>query len=125
MSDNVLPNLNGYALIEHDEENAARASCVLDTAAGIYDLDEDVNTSHSATFPAMFQVDPVPVGTVVEVQAKIHRDAQWIKLWASTAPSPSFIAQWSMPYNFVRAVRVSGTGAVKAFQAMFPPDHIG
>ena len=125
MSDNVLPNLQGYALIQHDETNTARASCILDTVAGIHDDTGDVNTSYSATFPSMFQVDPVPVGTVVEVQAKIHVNATWIPIWTSSAGDPHYLGQWSMPYNFMRAVRTSGTGDVKVFQAMFPPDHIG
>lgn len=125
MSNNVLPNLAGESLIKSDEQNVARASCILDTSAGIYDADFDENTSYSATFPSMFQVDPVPSGTVVEVQVKIHHAAAWVTIWTSSDADPHYVAQWSMPFNYMRAVRTSGTGMVKAFQAMFPPDHIG
>ncbi len=124
MSDNVLPNLLGLALVENDEQPVARSSCILNTVTGINE-DGEVNTSHTATFPAMFQVDPVPAGTVVEVQAKIHKDATWITIWTSSDPEPAYLSQWSMPYNFMRAVRTSGTGAVKAYQAMFPSDQMG
>jgi len=124
-TDNILPNLNGYALLHSDEQNCIRGSCILDTANNLHDSNGDINVSHSATFPAMFQVNTVPTGTVVKVQAKIHYAAEWLDIWTSSDADPHFIMQWSMPYNFVRAIRISGVGDVKAFQAMFAPDHIG
>lgn len=124
MQGDVLPNLQGLALVQNDEQNFARASCILDTSTGLHDSNGDVNTSYSATFPAMLQVDPVPNGTVAQVQAKIHKDAAWITLWTSNGSSTYYLEAWSMPYNFMRVVRLSGSGDVKAYQAMFTPDHM-
>jgi hypothetical protein len=124
-TNNVLPNLEGYSLINSDEQNFARSNCIWDTSKGLFDDTEDINTSYSATFPAMFQVNTVPTETVVQVQAKIHYEAEWLTLWTSSEADPHYISQWSMPYNFMRAIRTSGTGDVKAFQTMFAPDHVG
>ena len=121
-SDNVLPNLQGYALLKTEEQPWAPSYCMLDTAAGI---GVDANTSHTSTFAVMFQVDPVPSGTVVAVQAKIHPTAAWIELWRSSDADPHFIQTYQMPYNFQRAVRVSGSGAVKAFASKMPTDSMG
>lgn len=121
---NVLPNLNGVALIHSDEQSISRSSCILDTTAGLYDSNGTVNTSYTATFPSMFQVNTVPVGTVVVVQAKVHPSAEWNTIWTSSAQTPAYLATFQMPYNFMRAVRTSGTGDVKAFQAMYIPDNM-
>ena len=122
MSDNVLPNLNGYALIKTAEQSFALSRCVLDTANSI---GLDANTSNATTFACMFQVDPVPTGTVVSVQAKVHPDAAWIEIWKSTDADPDYLQSYQMPYNFQRAVRISGTGIVKAFAANIPTDSMG
>lgn len=124
MQGDVLPNLQGLALVQNDEQNFARASCILDTSIGLHDSNGDINTSYSASFPAMLQVDPVLPGTVAQVQAKIHKDAAWIPLWTSSITDDHYLEAWSMPYNFMRVVRLSGTGVVKAYQAMFTPDHM-
>lgn len=124
MQGDILPNLQGLALVQNDEQNFARSSCILDTSIGLHDSNGDVNTSYSASFAAMLQVNPVPSGTVAQVQAKIHKDADWIPLWTSNDSSPHYLEVWSMPYNFMRVVRLSGTGVVKAYQAMFTPDHM-
>ena len=121
-SDNVLPNLAGLANVNASEQNSVRAYCVYDSAAGV---GIDADTSYSANFAPMFQVDPVPSGTVVAVEAKIHKDAAWVEIWRSTDPDPHFIATYQMPYNFLRVVRVSGTGDVKAFASVMPTDNMG
>jgi hypothetical protein len=121
MSDNVLPNLNGLATVSVEETNTANASCIYDSAAGI---GIDADTSHAAVFPAMFQVNSIPVGTVVAVEAKVHKDAEWYEVWRST-DTTGFLQTYQMPYNFQRAIRVSGTGDVKAFASVFPTDYIG
>jgi hypothetical protein len=121
MTNNVLPNLNGLATVAVEEQNAAQSSCIYDSANAI---GIDANTSHVATFPAMFQVCTIPAATVVAVQAKIHKDADWFEIWRSTNTT-GFLQTYQMPYNFIRAIRVSGTGDVKAFAAIFPTDYIG
>jgi hypothetical protein len=121
-SDNVLPNLNGYSLIKTEEQPWALSKCIFDTAASV---GLDANTSHISTFACMFQVNTVPTGTVVSVQAKIAPDAEWLEIWQSTDADPHFIQTYQMPYNFQRAVRLSGTGAVKAFSAAIPTDSMG
>ena len=121
-SDNVLPNLAGLALVKSSEQNFVQASCVYDSAAGIGD---DVDTSYAATFAPMFQVNAVPTGTIVAVEAKIHKDADWHEIWRSTDLDPHFITTYQMPYNFIRARRVSGTGDVKAFASVMPTDNMG
>jgi hypothetical protein len=73
----------------------------------------------------MFQVDPVPLGTIVSVQAKIHPKAAWIEIWQSTEADPHFLATYQMPYNFQRVVRLSGSGDVKAFASAMPTDSMG
>ena len=121
-SDNILPNLSGYALINTAEQPWALTACLLDTTASI---GIDADTSHASLFAVMFQVDPVPTGTIVVVQAKIHPNAQWIPIWTSSDADPHFLQTYQMPYNFQRAVRISGSGDVKAFAATMPTDTMG
>lgn len=122
MTDNIRPNLEGLPSIKFEDQNGALASCILDTATGI---GVDNNTSHAAIFSPMFQVNTVPTGTVVSVQAKIHKDAEWIEIWRSSDADQHFLQTYQMPYNFQRAVRISGTGDVKAFASVMPTDFMG
>jgi len=114
----VLPNLAGLATLDSAAVNPVPSACVLDTAAGI---GASSNNSYHALWPGAFQVDPVPGGTVVQVQWRVHKDAAWIVLWDSSVGSngaTGFLMTWQTPPNFVRAVRTSGSGAVKAFMTV-------
>lgn len=119
---NILPNLNGVALVTAVENSWERSSCILDTANSI---GIDAKTSLVARSPRLFQVDPVPSGTVVAVEARVSNDAAWIELWRTKDASTSFIATYNVPYTQQRVVVVSGTGVVKAFASSFPADTRG
>ena len=121
MADNILPNLQGLSFVSSAESNPINAVCIYDTTKS---LGVDSNTSYAALFASMFQVNEVPVGTVVSVQAKIHTEANWHEIWRST-DTTGFLQTYQMPYNYMRVVRISGTGDVKAFFAVFPTDYIG
>ena len=123
---NVLPNLQGLASVNAAEVNTVPTTCVLDT---VNSIGLDANTSNTATWPSAFQVDPIPVGTQVKVQVRLHKDAAWITLWDSEVDAApvdrAYIQTWQTSYNFMRAIRVSGTGEVKAFASMYAPDNQG
>lgn len=121
----VLPNLAGLATVDSAAINPIPSVCVLDTAASI---GASASASYPALWPGAFQVDPVPGGTVVQVQWRIHKDAAWIVLWDSSVGSngvTGFLMTWQTPPNFVRAVRTSGSGAVKAFMSVYATDSQG
>ena len=121
----VLPNLAGLATVDSGAMNPVPSACVLDTAAGV---GASAGVSYSALWPSAFQVDPVPGGTVVQVQWRIHKDAAWVVLWDSSVAAngaAGFVMTWNTPPNFVRAVRISGSGAVKAFMTVFSTDTQG
>lgn len=126
MNDNIRPNLAGLPSVSMAEMNPVPSYCVLDTAAGIQGVDQ--NTSSVAIWPGAFQVDPVPVGTQVLVQVKVHKDGAWCFLWDSNAtggsPDRSFVQTWQTPPNFIRAIRI-GTGVVKAFATIYSSDSQG
>ena len=121
----VLPNLAGLATVDSASSNPVPSACILDTVAGI---GASAGVSYPALFPGAFQVDPVPGGTVVQVQWRVHKDAAWVVLWDSSVGSngaTGFVITWQTPPNFVRAVRTSGSGAVKAFMTTYSPDYQG
>jgi hypothetical protein len=109
-----------------DDMNAVPSTCVFDTSNGI---GKDDDTSNIIIYPGAVQVNPVPVGTTVLVQAKIHTDAAWVTIWNSELdPAPidrAFLQAWQNPFNFVQVVRSAGTGNVKAFATIYSSDTQG
>lgn len=123
---NILPNLNGLANVSMGDFNPVPAFCAFDTANSV---GTDSETSNIITYPSSLQVDTVPVGTVVSVQAKVHKDASWVTVWNSeTDAAPvdrAYIQTYQIPYNFMQVIRVSGIGDVKAYATIYSTDTQG
>jgi hypothetical protein len=113
---NILPKLEGEALIVLEGGNPQPSKCILDTSVPI---GIDSVTSLTAFSPESLQLDIVPSGTEVKVQAKVHMNSGWVTLYnTATAPPTderSYINTWVAPFKFMRVIITSGSGKVTAF----------
>lgn len=86
---------------------------IYDTATSFFGADN--NTSVIANAPSVIQLDTIGATTTVQVQSRINIVAAWKVEASYTSADGVVVHTFAVKRNFVRLVRSSGTGAVKAY----------
>lgn len=85
---------------------------IYDTSNNVYGA--SIDESSIVTQPSFLQIELVPSGTTLSVQAKIALDASWVEQASITNADGASILTFTNKFDFVRVVR-TGTGNVKVF----------
>lgn len=92
-----------------------KVNVIFDTAATIPINDGNVDNSKVLASPSAIQIQNIPAGTSVNINARVSPDADWVLLKNFTSTDGKVLYHFGVTYyNYVQVVRV-GVGAIKAF----------